>query len=290
MIIYYQDTLDCRMAANLVYHNRDRFISDTSEGVRVLPYRYSNEDILDIVNENEVTIVLGVGFFFDDKDSRDRLQYIIDCSKEVIWIDYHINTVDVVMNYIDEVRVHYNPTRSVSAIVHYDILGKEENYAIDLMNAFELGNFDDKLPYGFSPTRFACYLSSLYSRPDDDMWQSVYNAMPNEIGDFIDDGDIILNFLKQHNIRKIESSRMIDFEGTTMTLINVDYRMIAPEIGFTYNSPILTWVYEDGVYKYALFAGRTDIDCVAKTSKFNGFGRKNFVHFFSKEFILNEKI
>ena len=86
MIIYYRDTVDCKLAANLLLENR-RCVGwipvDPSEPIRLVKYNYTFSRITSVVNKDEITIMIGVGFFKNDPSSVERLRKVIENSKAV---------------------------------------------------------------------------------------------------------------------------------------------------------------------------------------------------------------
>lgn len=271
MIIYYHDSFDCRLAAHLIFKNKEKFSDE--EDVRIFPYTYDKNAILEHISKTETIVILGVSFF-SRKDSEDRLNYIIDNSKEVIWIDWHSNTERLKERYGDKMKIYYNPEGSVSSITAYDVIGTYKRTLVDSVTDYirmtdKVTDFDEAV---------YIYATSAYSNnPGDPMFDKII-ALMDEPGYTVDDGYAMSEFLYGYTLKRLDTAPKCKiFKEYDIKIINVDPKLILPSIFKIEKSNVLAWI-DDGIdgYRCALYS--KEFDCREKTKFFNGFGDSNHVY------------
>lgn len=277
MIIYYQDNHDCMFAANIIYNNREKFCDDTSNTI-LINYKYSHSDITRLATKDHTVIVLGVGFFKDNPKSIARLTALIENSKRVIWIDGHHNTEDLSKSeFADKMTIRYYPNMSTSWIVHYALLKEESNYVVDLVSEFQTRR---------NPSRNAVnlylFIMTVFSAPDDEVWTTIYKQ-PDMISELLDMGSDIYHFVVQQNVNLLSRRTYTrEFEGVPINIINTNYKFFLPDIIEKFHGPILFWLYDGEVYRYVMYACKSDIDCLEFTKKYHGYGKTYKSVFVSK--------
>lgn len=277
MIIYYQDNQDCMFAANIIYNNREKFCDDTSNTILV-NYKYSHSDITRLATKDHTVIVLGVGFFKDNPKSIARLTALIENSKRVIWIDGHDNTEDLSKSeFADKMTIRYYPNMSTSWIVHYALLKEESNYVVDLVSEFQTRRIPSR-----AAINLYLFIMTVFSAPDDEVWTTIYRQ-PDMISELLDMGSDIYHFVVQQNVNLLSRRTYTrEFEGIPINIINTNYKFFLPEIIEKFHGPILFWLYDGRVYRYVLYACKSDIDCLSFTSKYFGYGKTYKSVFVSK--------
>lgn len=277
MLIYYQDNHDCKFAANLIYHNLNKFGLDFNKTeVRLVKYGYSKTDIINIVRPGETVICLGLGYFNNDQRAVDRINTILNIASHVIWIDGHKNTEDIIKEY-PQIEVYYVDNHSVSHIVHYEILKGKRNKFVDCID----DRCCNKVPRRES-TLLYIYCLSLFSDPEDIIWQAMYKT--EDIECICEMVTPIYNFMLHVTMLDVESeSYEVEIGGVKVLAINSNYKYFLVDLMMKHNRPIILWNFDGRHYRYLLHSCDTDIDCLEVTKKYNGFGNKYRASFLTNE-------
>lgn len=277
MIIYYQDNQDCMFAANIIYNNRDEFCDDTSDAILV-NYKYSHSDITRLATKDHTVIVLGVSFSKDSPNSIARLNALIENSKRVIWIDGHDTTRDLSKSeFANKMTIRHYPNMGTSWIAHYALLKGESNAAVDLISEFQTRRLPSR-----TAINLYLFIMTVFSAPNDEVWTAIYKS-PDMIEDLLETGSSIYHFMIQQNVNILSRRTYTrEFEGIPMKILNTNYKFFLPEVIEKFPGPILFWLYDGEVYRYVLYACKSDIDCLEFTRKYNGFGRTYKSIFVSK--------
>ena len=283
MIIYYQDNQDCMFAANMIYNHKEEFCNDTSHDILV-NYKYSQSDITKLTNKDHTVIILGVGFFKDSKKSISRLKLLIENSKKVIWIDGHLNTKDLLESeYADKIEIHYRENMAASWIVHYGLLMGQSNAVVDLVSEFQTRRKPSR-----SAINLSLYISSVFSSPIDEIWETIYKK-PDLIDNLLAIGSNIYRFIIQSNISCMERRTYKRvFNGVEITILNSNPKLFLPDVIEKYPGPILIWFFDGRVYRYTLYAAKSEIDCLEFSKDYFGYGTMHKTVFVSKVPILGE--
>jgi hypothetical protein len=281
MIIYYQDNQDCMLAANMVYNHKEEFCDDTSDDILV-NYKYSQSDITKLTSKDHTVIILGVGFFKNSKKSISRLETLIENSKKIIWIDGHSNTKDLKESeYADKIKIYYHENMGTSWITHYCLLGGHSNTVVDLVSEFQTRRKPSRAAVNLS-----LYISSVFSSPIDEVWTTIYKK-PDMIDNLLEIGSNIYHFIVQQNMSCIERrtyKRTLD--GVRLTVLNSNPKLFLPDVIERYPGPILIWFFDGRVYRYTLYAAKSEIDCLEFSKQYFGYGKMYKTVFVSKNHIL----
>lgn len=281
MIIYYQDNQDCMLAANIIYNNKEKFCDDVSSDILV-NYKYSRSDITKITNKDHTVIILGVGFFKDSKKSITRLETLIENSKQVIWIDGHTNTKDLLdSKYADKVKIYYHENMGTSWITHYCLLGGHSNTVVDLVSEFQTRRNPSR-----SAINLALYIMTVFSSPIDSVWTTIYER-PDIIDNLLGIGSNVYHFIVQQNVSCLERrTYKRTLNGLEITVLNSNPKLFLPDVIEKYHGPILIWFFDGRVYRYTLYAAKSDIDCLEFSKEYFGYGKMHKTVFVSKDHIL----
>ena len=75
-------------------------------------------------------------------------------------------------------------------------------------------------------------------------------------------------------------------DGIRLTVLNSNPKLFLPDVIERYPGPILIWFFDGRVYRYTLYAAKSEIDCLEFSKQYFGYGKMYKTVFVSKNHIL----
>ena len=168
-----------------------------------------------------------------------------------------------------------------SWIAHYCLLGGHSNTVVDLVSEFQTRRKPSRAAVNLS-----LYISSVFSSPIDEVWTTIYKK-PDMIDNLLEIGSNIYHFIVQQNMSCIERrTYKHTLDGVRLTVLNSNPKLFLPDVIERYPGPILIWFFDGRVYRYTLYAAKSEIDCLEFSKQYFGYGKMYKTVFVSKNHIL----
>jgi len=160
----------------------------------------------------------------------------------------------------------------------------QSNAVVDLVSEFQTRRKPSR-----SAVNLSLYISSVFSSPIDEIWETIYKK-PDLIDNLLAIGSNIYRFIIQANISCMErrTYKRI-FNGVEITILNSNPKLFLPDVIEKYPGPILIWFFDGRVYRYTLYAAKSEIDCLEFSKDYFGYGKMYKTVFVSKVQLLEEE-
>lgn len=280
MICFYHNDLDghCSGAIVRMYEQKYNGIYD---GV-FIESDYSGLDISQVPAGETVYIV---DYSFTE-NTVHYLYELIDRGCEIIWIDHHQSSLDLIENHpeLDDLLGIRSNEASGAALTYmylYDVSFQELPYFIMLVSDYDTWTHE----YPDSDT-FKLGMDATRNDVNDDIWD-VLSEDEDAVYDIIEDGEIIQKYIDNDNA---EYLRCYGFEasidGIKVYAVNKSSNSWIFGDKINEYDAVIAFVFNGDQYKYSLFSSKHGANCQKIAESHGGGGHKHAAGFLSDTFDL----
>lgn len=280
MICFYHNDLDghCSGAIVRMYEQKYNGIYD---GV-FIESDYSGLDISQVPAGETVYIV---DYSFTE-NTVHYLYELIDRGCEIIWIDHHQSSLDLIENHpeLDDLLGIRSNEASGAALTYmylYDVPFQELPYFIMLVSDYDTWTHE----YPDSDT-FKLGMDATRNDVNDDIWD-VLSEDEDAVYDIIKDGGIIQKYIDNDNA---EYLRCYGFEasidGIKVYAVNKSSNSWIFGDKINEYDAVVAFVFNGDQYKYSLFSSKYGANCQKIAESHGGGGHKHAAGFLSDTFDL----
>lgn len=281
MKCFHHDDIDGRAAGAVVAKFENNYQPENFfevDYVQVLP--------LDKINRNERVYFVDYSF---SKNTVDVLRRILEITPDVIWIDHHKSSEDMLKEYPE--------FKTIPGIVKEGISGAALAYMYLYHKSYEeipkilqyVSDYDCfhlKLP---DTMQFKYGVESVDHGPLSDLWVRALDVNYGILEELIRRGEIVKSY---HNNQCKDVRNTYGYESTvegyTALIINRDGNSSLFGDQFNQYDVCIRWTFNGERYVYSIFTSKDDIDVSKIAEKFGGGGHKRAAGFSSVELLFKK--
>lgn len=305
MKVYYHDDLDGRGAAALFERYYNNSNNEEIEFINVTHNPKSDKEKLEMVKENERVII--VDYSFSNK-TKENLDNILEKTINVIWIDHHATSLELVENYpeYNNIRGIINTKYSGAYLVYLYLKCLDLNHKF-IRNNYELDFDENTVPYFIKliddydcwkkkladSDFFKLGMDTIDHTPKATIWKELCSDKSKSIevaAQLAAKGRIIKKYLDHYYLDcRSEGGYISEFEGITCYCMNSYGNSWV--FGDEYNKFDLVILYNfDGeLFCYSLYSkNHSKVNCAKLAEKYGGGGHPGAAGFSSPELVVKK--
>jgi len=278
--IYHCD-LDGRCAGSIVaqyennYNKEDFFEVDY---VMKLP--------LDKIDKDEKVYFVDYSF---KKDTIWQLEEILKKTSDVIWIDHHSSSVNLIkeMPWLDKIKGIRQEGISGAGLTYiwlYNCDYEDLPYYIALVSDYDCWQYH----YDPDTTNFKLGIETKYYDALDIIWVDLFSTIriSTVVNNIIEIGKIIKRYVDMDNIQ-YRNSYAYETEIAGYKCLVVNKKSNSWIFGEKYNDYplVMVWVFDGKKYVYSIFSSNPEVDCSKIAESYGGGGHRGAAGFSSDELL-----
>ena len=288
--IFHHNDLDGRAAAAIVYHGIKNTLSK-GEKVKFQELNYKKKINYRSLNEKEVAYVVDYSF---TEDTIKQLSKIVEKSKNVIWLDHHKSSKDLIKKYPDlfdkfkEKGLSHNIKMTESgAMLAWKKFFKKAKVEIPNWVVY-IDDYDRWVHRYDDSENFRFGMDMWDQEPTGKTFEYLIED-PSYADEIIFNGAIAVEYRNQcnkYNLSKVYEA-MLDGKKCLVMNTNAGNSSVFCDKINDYDF-VVVWSYSDKTYYYSLYSHSKGADCEEIARKFGGGGHVHAAGFTSKEQVLED--